>query len=129
MRRPITFTAHLVCWASLCAVLFMTGLGCQNPRSEARKAVRSGRWGQYLAKFAKLEADRPERLEALRILHEEYEAERSRRLEKMLKRIEADRRKKNQDWAQQEPLRREQLDALLKGHPENIPRTWDHMVK
>jgi len=125
MDRRLLRCLFLALPACLAAVL---GVGCNDPKAEAKRAVREGRLEDYLLEFSEMEADRPERVDALKTLHAELEARHARQLEETLKRIEDAYLEDKQDWLITEPARKERVYSVLGGQPEKIPDVWETMV-
>lgn len=102
--------------------------GCNDPKYEAKRAIRDGRIDDLLQGYSEMEADRPERIEGLRALHAEMEARHAKQMERTLKRIEESYLEDKHDWQIGAPSRQEKVHSILSGRPEKIPDVWGEMV-
>jgi hypothetical protein len=127
MDRSIKQYGFLVASAWILAGILAAG-GCTDPKYKAKRAVRDGRLEEYLEEFSQMEADRPERIDALKALHAELEAKHARQMERTLKRIEESYLEDKQDWMIGAPSRKEKVHSILSGQPEKTPDVWGEMV-
>jgi len=106
----------------------LAAAGCNDPKYKAKRAVRDGSLEEYLDEFSRMEADRPERIDAIKALHAELEARHAQQMESTLKRIEQSYLEDKQDWMIGAPSRKEKIHDILSGQPEEMPDVWGRMA-